>query len=56
MALAGSMALHHLAQFVQVHLQVAQDLHGIAFTLADQAQQDVFDADVVVPSRRPPRG
>ena len=40
---------HHAAKLVQVHLQAAQDLHGIAFAFPDDAEQDVFDADMVVP-------
>ena len=50
MALAGSMdRFHHAAQLFHIHLQPSKDLHGVAFTLADDAQQDVLDADIVVP-------
>jgi hypothetical protein len=41
-------AFHHFTQFVQVHFQAMQDLHCVALAFADQAQQDMLNADVVV--------
>jgi len=39
---------HLLAHPVEVRAQLDQDLRGDAFALADQAEQDVLGADVVV--------
>jgi hypothetical protein len=37
--------LHHFAQVLEVHLHVAEYLDGVALALADQAQEDVLNAD-----------
>ena len=39
---------HLLAHFFQLQVQVHQDLGGHALLLAQQAEQEVFGADVVV--------
>ena len=41
-------AEHFLADFFQLQAEVHQHLRGDAFLLAEQAQQDVLGADVVV--------
>ncbi len=40
--------LYHFTQVLQVHVHVAEDLHGVAVAFADKAEQDVLNADMVV--------
>ena len=40
---------HRLAHLVQVRAELLENLGGNTLTLADEAEEDVFGPDVVVP-------
>jgi hypothetical protein len=45
----GGAAFYDFAQLLQVDIQTLEDAHGHAFPFADDAEQQVFHSDVVVP-------